>query len=80
LADGELEELLAAVADFSIEYQWDDAWLDRALEIARSIGASRIYDSLYLACAEANNATLYTCDASFVQAFGTAPSNIRLVG
>jgi len=51
----------------------------RALEIARSIGASRIYDSLYLACAEAYGFTLYTCDESFARAFDGSPNGLTLV-
>lgn len=62
-----------------IRYSWDEVWPDRVMDIARSIGASRIYDSLYLACAEANEATLYTCDASFVRACGATSRHLRLV-
>lgn len=77
---GELEEMLAVVADFPINYRWDDVWLDRALAIAREIGASRIYDSLYLACAEAFEATLYTCDGAFAGSFRAPHPNIHLAG
>lgn len=71
-----------ALRDFHalpIRYYWDDDWVPRALEIARSIGASRIYDSIYLACAESYGFVLYTCDASFVRAFRTPPPVLQLV-
>lgn len=62
-----------------IRFRWDDAWVPRALEIARSIGASRVYDSIYLACAESYGFTLYTCDDSFARAFDVRPHALRLV-
>ncbi|HKS90448.1 MAG TPA: type II toxin-antitoxin system VapC family toxin [Tepidiformaceae bacterium] len=62
-----------------IRYDWDPAWVPRALEIARSIGASRVYDSIYLACAESYGFTLYTCDDSFARAFDVRPHALRLV-
>jgi predicted nucleic acid-binding protein len=62
-----------------IEYNWDDAWVRRAIQIARSIGASRTYDSLYLACAESHGARLYTCDAAFARACGHVSSAIVMV-
>ncbi|MBI2767630.1 MAG: type II toxin-antitoxin system VapC family toxin [Chloroflexi bacterium] len=64
-----------------IEHGWNDAWIERALEIAEAAGQSKIYDSLYLACAEAFGIELLTCDASFVRALGAnPPSPVRLVG
>ena len=57
-----------AFESLPITYNWDDAWVRRAIDIARAIGASRTYDSLYLACAESLDATLYTCDGAFARA------------
>lgn len=78
------QERLEAWATFrslEIEYRWDDAWVDRAIEIADGAGQSRVYDSLYLACAEAYGFDLLTCDASFVRALGPNPPGVvRLVG
>lgn len=79
LTRGEADDRMAFFRRIPIEYQWDDAWLDRALDIAREIGASRIYDSIYLACAEAFDATLYTCDEAFADSFRSPHPNIRLV-
>lgn len=62
-----------------ITYNWDEAWVRQAIELARAIGASRTYDSLYLACAEASGATLYTCDAAFARAADRLSSAIVLV-
>lgn len=73
----EVFELFLAIF---IEYLWDDTWVRRAIEIARAIGASRTYDSLYLACAEAQGATLYTCDAAFARAASRLSSAVELVG
>jgi predicted nucleic acid-binding protein len=75
----EADEVWRAFRDLPIVYRWDDAWVERAFEIARSIGASRIYDSLYLACAESASGALYTCDASFVRAFGVTSHHVHLV-
>lgn len=72
-------EALEAFWALPIRYDWDSAWVPRALEIARSIGASRIYDSLYLACAESYGFTLYTCDESFARAFGVRLPGLTLV-
>lgn len=59
---------------------WDDRWVERALEISRAIDASTIYDSLYLACAEALDCQFYTCDAAFCRAFGDRlPARVSLV-
>ena len=63
-----------------IEFVWDDRWIERALEISRAIDASTIYDSLYLACAEALDCQFYTCDAAFCRAFGDRlPARVSLV-
>ena len=74
-ADGIISDFWA----LPIRYDWDPNWVPRALEIARSIGASRIYDSLYLACAESYGFMLYTCDESFAHAFAAAPPGLHLV-
>jgi predicted nucleic acid-binding protein len=82
---GRLDPVLAnrIIDDFwalPIRYDWDSAWVTSALQIARSIGASRIYDSIYLACAESYGFTLYTCDESFVRAFDALPPSVNLIG
>lgn len=63
-----------------ITYGWDDAWVRRAIDIARAIGASRTYDSLYLACTESQGATLYTCDAAFARSASRLSSAVAHVG
>lgn len=65
---GEGDHTFRTFESLPINYNWDDAWVRRAIDIARAIGASRTYDSLYLACAESLDATLYTCDAAFARA------------
>lgn len=66
--------------ELSIEYLWHPSWVRRAMEIAEAAGLSRIYDAIYLACAEAFGFELVTCDGRFARAAGhlsTAP--IRLI-
>lgn len=79
LSRGQAESIISDFWALPIRYDWDSAWVPRALEIARAIGASRIYDSLYLACAESYGFTLYTCDESFARAFGVQPPGLTLV-
>lgn len=54
--------------DADVDFRWDIRWPERALEISRTIGVSKAYDSLYLACAEALGVELVTCDARFFRA------------
>jgi predicted nucleic acid-binding protein len=51
-----------------IDYRWDDSWVERALEIAAEAGLSKVYDSIYLACAEAYGFELLTCDVRYARA------------
>ena len=63
-----------------IEYRWDPSWIRRALEIAEAAGLSKIYDAIYLACAEAFGFELLTCDARFARAARpVSTAAIRLV-
>ena len=63
-----------------IDYRWNVRWVERASEIAAAAGLSKVYDSIYLACAEAYGFELYTCDARFCRALGRAlPPFVRLV-
>ncbi len=78
-ARGVADRIIDDFWSLPIRYDWDPAWVPRALEIARSIGASRIYDSIYLACAESYGFTLYTCDESFARAFDNPPEGLDLV-
>ena len=66
--------------DIEIDYRWDIRWVERASEMAEQAGLSKVYDCLYLACAEANRAELVTCDARFFRAVGALyPGMVRLV-
>ena len=70
-----------------------DGWLDRlgitfvevpeyvrtALATARRFGQPRIFDAIYLACADDLGAELWTCDRRFVNSFGPErPPNLKL--
>ena len=66
--------------EIDIDFRWDIRWVERATEMAEEAGLSKVYDCLYLACAEANRAELFTCDARFFRAVGPLhPGMIRLV-
>jgi predicted nucleic acid-binding protein len=75
----ECDRTYRAFEALPITYNWDDAWVRRAIDIARAIGASRTYDSLYLACAESVGATLYTCDGAFARAVERVSPTVVLV-
>ncbi|MFN0148367.1 MAG: hypothetical protein ACKVT1_17845 [Dehalococcoidia bacterium] len=50
------------------------------LEIAEAAGLSKIYDAIYLACAEGFGFELVTCDARFATAVRrVSPATIRLI-
>ena len=80
LADREVAGALSSFALAPIEFAWEPAWVDRALEIARDMNLSTIYDAIYLACAETYDADLFTCDRQFCAAFGDPlPARVKLV-
>ena len=54
--------------DLSIEFLWHPSWVRRAMAIAEAAGLSKVYDAIYLACAEAFGFELITCDARFARA------------
>lgn len=64
--------------DLPIDYRWQDAWADRAMEMAVDMGLGKVYDCLYLACAEAYRFDLLTCDVRFARAVGDP--RVQLVG
>ncbi|MFN0095888.1 MAG: type II toxin-antitoxin system VapC family toxin [Dehalococcoidia bacterium] len=74
LSREQLELLLRGVQSLPIRYAWEPNWTERALEIARLASQSKIYDSLYVACAEAFDLPLLTCDGRFVNAL---PPDLR---
>lgn len=45
----------------ALEYVESAAWVRRALETARRYRQPRIFDAIYLACAEDLDAELWTC-------------------
>lgn len=47
-----------------------EGWIPRALAITRRFDQPRIFDAIYLACAEDLGVDLWTCDRRFVQSFG----------
>lgn len=70
----------AEFLEIDIDYRWDIRWVERASEMAEEAGLSKVYDCLYLACAEANRAELITCDARFFRAVSPLhPGMIRLI-
>jgi predicted nucleic acid-binding protein len=71
----------AQLMQIEIDYRWDVQWVERAMALAELAGLSKAYDCLYLACAEANGAELYTCVARFFRAAEALyPGGIRLIG
>lgn len=71
----------AELMKIEIDYRWDVRWVERAMAMAELAGLSKAYDCLYLACAEANGAELYTCDGRFFRASEALyPGGIRLIG
>ena len=50
-----------------ISTSWERAWAARAIAIARECGLGKIYDAIYLACAEDYDVPLVTADQSFVR-------------
>lgn len=66
--------------EIDIDYRWDIRWVERASEMAEEAGLSKVYDCLYLACAEANGAELFACDARFFRAVSPLhPGMMRLI-
>jgi predicted nucleic acid-binding protein len=69
-----------ALMESDIDYRWDTHWVERATAIARRAGLSKVYDSIYLACAETYGFDLYTSDARFCRALGAnLPPFVRLI-
>ena len=68
ITSAESERSWQDLLEANITFRWDIRWPERALHISRTIGVSKAYDSLYLACAEALGVELVTCDARFFRA------------
>jgi predicted nucleic acid-binding protein len=76
----EASKALTTFRAIPCRFGWSESWVDRAIEIARAYGLSTVYDAVYLAAAEEQNAELYTCDANFCAAFGAElPARIKLI-
>ncbi len=76
----EASEVWAFFRRIEVAFEFDIAWVERAIEIARAAGLSKVYDSIYLACAEALDAELVTCDEKFAAALPPAlRSRVRLI-
>jgi predicted nucleic acid-binding protein len=75
------ERVDAAIARFEglgIEFLDSPDWPFRALQTARRFNLPRIYDAIYLHCAEDIEAELWTCDRRFVAALSDRPAYLRL--
>ena len=71
----------SAFRDLGVALHFDIAWVERAMDIAPVAALSKVYDATYLACAEALDAELVTCDEKFVAALpAELRSRVRLVG
>ncbi|MGI8925082.1 MAG: type II toxin-antitoxin system VapC family toxin [Tepidiformaceae bacterium] len=71
---------LGHFARLSARYVDSPAWIDKTLATARLFGQPRIYDAIYLICAEELDADLWTADRRFVASFGSArPARVRLL-
>jgi predicted nucleic acid-binding protein len=79
LTRDDVDSVLARFARLGIELVDSPGSPRRALAIARRFTQSRIFDAIYLACAEDLDAELWTCDRRFVASFGNhRPSCLRL--
>ncbi len=66
--------------ELRITFAFEISWVERASAIATAAGLSKIYDATYLACAEALDAELVTCDEKFAASLPAAlRSRVRLV-
>ena len=63
------DSVLTLLDALLIEYRWEAGWVDAAFQLARRFGVT-VYDAVYLACAEAYDFPLFTCDAAFVASLG----------
>lgn len=77
---GQAEAVLQAlVDDIAVTFLHDPSWVVRAIAVARRFAQARIYDAIYLACAEDLGAELWTRDRRFAESFGDArPPLLRL--
>jgi predicted nucleic acid-binding protein len=79
IASAESERAWQDLLESAIRFRWDIRWPERALQVSRTIGVSKAYDSLYLACAEALGVELVTCDGRFFRAASPHfPGQLRL--
>jgi predicted nucleic acid-binding protein len=75
----EVDRRLAELEAMPLQVIDDPGWVARALAVARRFGQPRIFDAIYLACADDLGAELWTCDRRFVNSFGAArPANLKL--
>ena len=66
--------------DLAIELHADPYLHRRALQIARDLRQSAVYDCIYLALAEAQDGQLWTADERFYRAASLQFSNVRWLG
>jgi len=75
----EADTALAEFERLPILFMNADSWVPRALAMARRYDQPRIFDAIYLACAEDLGVDLWTCDRRFVQSFGAdRPPRLKL--
>ena len=66
--------------ELPVSFRWRALFADRALEIAVEARLTKVYDAIYLACADTFDVDLLTCDASFARSVAHRSTRVRLVG
>ncbi|MFN0148973.1 MAG: type II toxin-antitoxin system VapC family toxin [Dehalococcoidia bacterium] len=75
----EVDIWIATLDEMGITFVEQIRYIPTALATARRFGQPRIFDAIYLACADDLGAELWTCDRRFVNSFGAErPSNLKL--
>ena len=74
LTADEADGVWSAFTLLPIEMSWERAWVERARVIAHEARLGKVYDAIYLACAEWYDLPLVTADASFVRSL---PARLR---
>jgi predicted nucleic acid-binding protein len=75
----EADKAIELLANLRLSYVWNDRLTVRAFELATQLNQPTIYDTLYLAVAEAHDCDFWTADEAFFKTTSAHLTNVHLL-
>jgi predicted nucleic acid-binding protein len=80
ITGAQAHQALCFLANLNVRLVWDWSLAERAFALAEELDQPTVYDSLYLALAEAEGCELWTADEQFARCAAPRYPFVRLVG